>query len=286
MVVTYNRLDLLKELIQALRVQSQPLDQVIVVDNGSSDGTRAWLTELEPATFLIHLSETNAGGAGGFSKGLELAFDAGHSYAWLMDDDACPEPEAHRALHDALEYLSETKQRVAFLSSRVIDEGGRTIATHNAAGATPPLDGSDTLGKIYPTCRGSFVGAFIVLEVARDTFLPIADFFIYHDDAEYTARLTKFGGGFLVDASRIRHPDKVSNGDMGARLLYDLRNRIWIRRNVFLGSEALRAELTDSLVRYIAVRGKSSDSKRLFVASVLKAVWQGVAKRPSRVWPS
>lgn len=37
--VTYNRLSLLKECIQALIAQTYPLDKIIVVNNSSTDGT-------------------------------------------------------------------------------------------------------------------------------------------------------------------------------------------------------------------------------------------------------
>ncbi|MBK8785130.1 MAG: glycosyltransferase [Chitinophagaceae bacterium] len=42
-VVTYNRLALLSECITALRNQSRPLDGILVINNGSTDGTEEWL---------------------------------------------------------------------------------------------------------------------------------------------------------------------------------------------------------------------------------------------------
>lgn len=42
-VVTYNRLALLSECIAALRNQTRPLDGILVINNGSTDGTEAWL---------------------------------------------------------------------------------------------------------------------------------------------------------------------------------------------------------------------------------------------------
>ena len=38
-VVTYNRLDLLKECVQAIRKQSYPVSHFFIIDNCSTDGT-------------------------------------------------------------------------------------------------------------------------------------------------------------------------------------------------------------------------------------------------------
>lgn len=62
-VVTYNRLELLKRNLSCLRRQTVPLTTLVVVDNGSTDGTGAWLDEQEDVK-TIH--QTNVGGAGGF----------------------------------------------------------------------------------------------------------------------------------------------------------------------------------------------------------------------------
>lgn len=62
-VVTFNRITLLKECIEALRKQSYADFSIIVVDNGSTDGTNLWLSEQGD---LIVVKQENLGGAGGF----------------------------------------------------------------------------------------------------------------------------------------------------------------------------------------------------------------------------
>ncbi len=42
-VVTYNRLELLKECIEAVLSQTHKPDAIIVIDNGSTDSTPEWL---------------------------------------------------------------------------------------------------------------------------------------------------------------------------------------------------------------------------------------------------
>ncbi len=68
-VVTFNRLDMLRR--QLARLAEIPeLDEVLVVDNASTDGTGEWL-RTQPVHRRSSLTE-NTGGAGGFSHGLEL----------------------------------------------------------------------------------------------------------------------------------------------------------------------------------------------------------------------
>ncbi|WP_295266446.1 glycosyltransferase, partial [Veillonella sp.] len=87
-VVTYNRLELLKECIQALQSQSLALD-ILVVDNNSNDGTRGYIEKLALTNKNIIYKNTgeNLGGAGGFNFGLKIAAKMDYEYVWIMDDD-------------------------------------------------------------------------------------------------------------------------------------------------------------------------------------------------------
>ena len=71
-VVTYNRLDLLKECLQAVEQQTFPCHRIIVVDNCSTDGTCEFLQQYctRPQYHIIR-TEKNIGGAGGFSIGIK-----------------------------------------------------------------------------------------------------------------------------------------------------------------------------------------------------------------------
>nr|MCR5545643.1 glycosyltransferase [Lachnospiraceae bacterium] len=76
-VVTYNRLELLKENIEALRHQSVPDLSILVVNNASTDGTKEYLDEVANNQIgVLHLEE-NMGGAGGFYYGMKKAYKEG-----------------------------------------------------------------------------------------------------------------------------------------------------------------------------------------------------------------
>ena len=95
-VVTYNRLSLLKESINALLNQTHPLNKIVIVDNHSTDGTSDYLANLakENSIFQIVTMEQNVGGSGGFSEGVKQAAYAHADWMWLMDDDTIPQEDA------------------------------------------------------------------------------------------------------------------------------------------------------------------------------------------------
>lgn len=97
-LVAFNREKLLREALEALAAQRRPVDRLVVVDNASSDGSRAVAEELleawgERARFIP--LEENTGGAGGFAVGIAAALtEQDVDWVWVMDDDTVPGPEA------------------------------------------------------------------------------------------------------------------------------------------------------------------------------------------------
>ena len=85
-VVTFNRRELLKRNIECLR-RNKPVSSILVVNNGSTDGTKEWLDEQQDLS-VIH--QANVGGSGGFYTGIEHAYQSGADWIWCMDDDVFP----------------------------------------------------------------------------------------------------------------------------------------------------------------------------------------------------
>ena len=97
-VVTYNRLEQLQRTIAALLSQhGAAFEQILVVDNCSTDGTAPWLASQARGEerLVIETLPVNAGGAGGFAHGMRIAherFDP--DWIVVMDDDARPHSDA------------------------------------------------------------------------------------------------------------------------------------------------------------------------------------------------
>lgn len=269
-VVTYNRLDMLKETIKALQSQTL-IPQIIVVNNGSTDGTADFLNSLDNQ--LIVISQENTGGAGGFFTGMKYACENNYDFVWVMDDDVIPAPDALEILLKDY-YLLSDKENIGFLCSNVISETGKN-ANVPAIDLTPNSTGYSDWGKYLDHCivrveSATFVSVFVPSEVIKKVGLPIKDFFIWGDDTEFTKRIiSHFYKAFLSGKSKIIHR-RVG----GALFIKDFtdRNRIlmyekYIRNNFY--NERKYSSLR-RLISYIVSNLKIA-SKMLWSGNLLKA---------------
>ncbi|WAP59466.1 glycosyltransferase family 2 protein [Streptomyces sp. S465] len=283
LVVSHNRCDLLRKCLSALLAQTRPLDEILVVDNDSSDGSADMVRREFPSVTVVR-SPTNIGGAGGFSLGVDTLLGHGHSFAWLMDDDAEPREDA---LEPLLSAMHATGDKPGFVASTVLAPDGTKIPSHiplripvaeNHGLPTPP----DT----YPAAHSTFVGVLINLETAGSTYLPIADFFIWWDDSEYTSRLQTLAGGLASTTSVVVHPNKPEWKDLGPRLRFDVRNRIWILKHRRLASARGRERAAEAFWTGIWAQAKNARRKDLFVRYLVQGLWEGVFTRPRPVLPA
>ena len=102
-IVTYNRLELLKECIHAVLNQEKQLCDLVIVDNASTDGTNDYLQTISMDCERINCFrlDQNTGGAGGFYYGIRKGVEMGYEYIWIMDDDTIPDPECLYQLMEA-----------------------------------------------------------------------------------------------------------------------------------------------------------------------------------------
>ena len=88
--VAYNSGDLLLQQMEALLRQTRPLQEIIVVDNASSDGTSALVAERFPQVTFLRMAE-NLGVGAGFAAGLRYAaLEKRHDWVWTFDQDSVP----------------------------------------------------------------------------------------------------------------------------------------------------------------------------------------------------
>lgn len=281
-VVSYNRLDLLKKCLAALEGQTRPLDEIIVVDNGSSDGSADYVANAHPGVTLFRTGE-NLGGAGGFAWGLEIAIAHGHRGAWLMDDDAEAELDA---LAPIVGLFDECEPAPAFVASIV------TAGRDNFNRRNPPVVSTDAEKQVLANRLGgiavdtaTFVGVMINLEEAARTHLPLMDFFIWLDDSEYTRRISAGRFAIALPASMINHPDnKPVSNDMGGRLFYFLRNYTWYIR---ARKESRGKNLLDTIGLFIHAFRQFfvAADKKLWLSCVVRGFGQGALRRPTHQQP-
>src|SRR6476469_272149 len=221
-VVTFNRRELLLESLDAIDAQARRPDAVIVIDNASTDGTAVALRDR--AGIELYVLDRNTGGAGVFAYGIAAALRAGAGLIWLMDDDTIPEPDALAALLDAR--TNYRGPRPALVASRVVWTDGRD---HPMNTPRTRHTGSEPAGST--TIRSaSFVSVLIDADVVRERVLPVADYFLWNDDFEFTTRLLRGNVGLLCPASVVVHKTRTfgsTDVDPGGRFFYEVRNKIW-----------------------------------------------------------
>jgi GT2 family glycosyltransferase len=182
-VVTYNRLELLKHGIECLRRQKR-LTEIIVVDNGATDGTHEWL-DAQEGLHVIH--QENVGGSGGFYTGIDAAYKQGADWIWCMDDDVFPR-------EDCLENLLANIGDAAILSPRRIMDG--KVFTHefchyDFANPLASMHGKKLRGDETENTEivgADFEGPFISRRVVEKIGLPNRELFIFCDDTDYCLR--------------------------------------------------------------------------------------------------
>lgn len=232
-VVTYNRRALLKECLGALAQQTRAPERIVVVDNASTDGTADMVRSEHPEVELLALA-TNQGGAGGFHEGLKAAHAAGADWIWLMDDDTIPTPDALAQLLRAPEAM-DGLPTPALLASKVIWTDGSLHPMNH------PGFERDRTERFVLSCEHGFLpiraSTFVSLLVHRGAIdehgLPHKHFFIWSDDIEYTARITRRRAGYLVPDSVVLHKTKTAYTavtDTGGRFYYHVRNSLYMLR--------------------------------------------------------
>jgi GT2 family glycosyltransferase len=233
-VVTWNRRELLQESLAAVHGQSLAPAAIVVVDNASTDGTAELLDSAYAGGLgldVVHLRE-NTGGAGGFAVGVERALVHHPDLVWLLDDDTVPTPTAAEELVRAWqEYPGD---RPAVLASKVVWTDGRDHPM-NTPRQKPGASAAETsaaarVGAV-PIRSASFVSLMCDAGRVRERGLPVADYFLWNDDFEYSTRLVRGGVGLYCPASVVVHKTKVfgsTDADPGERFFFEVRNKIWM----------------------------------------------------------
>ncbi|MCD0486953.1 glycosyltransferase family 2 protein [Pedobacter sp. MC2016-14] len=191
LIVTNNRLALLKEAVFAVKIQQYPLLNIIVVNNGSTDGTEAWLNE-QQGLLVIH--QENSGGSGGFYTGIKKAAELNADWVWVMDDDTICFPDT---LSNLVKKTSLPKKPVGFIGSKCIWTD-RSPHLMNIPEIKPAFNTKIPFNfydeqDILLVENSSFVSLLINIATIRAVGLPYREFFIWGDDQEYTRRITKAG---------------------------------------------------------------------------------------------
>ena len=118
-VPNWNGRHLLPECLEALAAQTMPA-LVVVVDNGSGDGSAELVRSQHPDVMLIEL-ERNHGFAGGVNRGIQAAVAGGAEFVALLNNDA----RADESWLERLVSAMRAHDDVGIVTSKVYQGDGR-----------------------------------------------------------------------------------------------------------------------------------------------------------------
>ena len=205
--MAYNEAHVLPRQMDAILRQTRRLQEIIVVDNGSSDGVRAMLAGRYPQVTVLTLRE-NLGVGGALAAGMAYAaLEKRYDWVWTFDADSVPEAGTLEVLLDGIEGGSNGNSTVGIAAPLLVHRETNQCY--------PPLLWRD--GFVKPSTDllqqpigyvdlvfGS--GCLVRRDVVEKIGLPRADFFMDFIDFEYCLRARSHGYKVaVVTGSQLAH---------------------------------------------------------------------------------
>jgi rhamnopyranosyl-N-acetylglucosaminyl-diphospho-decaprenol beta-1,3/1,4-galactofuranosyltransferase len=272
--VTFNRRDLLRNCLHSLQNGTKAPDEIFIINNASSDGTREMLESEFPHLPALHLPQ-NEGASRGYFEGFKYGFENGFDFVWVVDDEGWAEP-------DCLQKLLEQARPDTVVMPLKKDSNGHSYGFHawrrrqvdvvqeviarSASEGGGPVTGADFLFD--------FTSTLVPRELIAKAGLPNKGFFIWFDDFEYSFRI-KARGGRIVNV-----PGTVFYHDFG-------QNRRQVR---FLGRTSFRSDQPAWKTYYgarnplytLMRRRRRADEIALFLAVQLRLMLMDIAYESDR----
>jgi len=202
-----------------------PERNIIIVDNGSGDGSVDYVRGLFPEAHILELP-SNRGYAGGNNAGIRRALSMGAEFVFVLNNDVCVEPGCLRKLHKALRVRPS-----AGFACPVLLEG-------DPPRAVPPreLDWRryfTVKGRHVPTAvtRIDYAPGAAVL-MGRQVFERVGFFdeglYLYCEDVDLSLRAGAVGcEAVCVPQARARHSGQATSGPKSpVHLYYGFRNML------------------------------------------------------------
>lgn len=196
--------------LASLQRQDYPNFNLLVVDNGSTDGSVDQIKKAMPSVELLQTG-ANLGFGGGCNAGMRLALARGADYIWLINSDATVDSNALSALVRVAEQTP-----VLGAVGSVLYEADQHDRVQLWGGGAVNLWLGRSQHRISPGSLDFISGASVLLR--RTTLEEVGlfdqtNFFMYWEDTDLGFRLRKAGWLLAVaDDSRVWHKQSASVG--------------------------------------------------------------------------
>jgi GT2 family glycosyltransferase len=226
-IVTFNRCDELVKTISAIQNQGILENDIIVINNNSSDNTKNILDSNFKKIQSIHLNE-NIASAGGFSKGMQTAFEKGYDWIWLFNDDSRP---VEGSLQSILEHLNSDKIQIGLLKIANKDENNKAVLLY-WKGVRKPVS-VDVSNEIVKTDLITFDGCIISKKTIEKIGYCDPLYFMGTYEFDYCLKAKDAGIGVYTLPNGLIEDGKLGgkNGTPPWRQYYNTRNHLWLALN-------------------------------------------------------
>ena len=291
-IVTYNRVELLKECVQAVTQQTLQVNKIIIINNNSTDDTHQYLKSISNNdNFLIINLEENIGGAGGFKEGIKHAVAEKADWTWIMDDDTIPTPTALEELVKP----TTLNDKIGFVCSKAVWTDGM-VHKMNVPDFSPnkrvklPLNYYTYAANVLLISGASFVSLLVSTEAVKKVGLPIGEFFIWGDDSEFTSRMIKEGyiGLYAADSIVVHKTPENYLSDLLTtpinaiwKFKYGIRNQVYLRKRKKKNSFLFLFSALNSYRKDIRYHNRRKDEHRNKIKKMVRqAYWEGLRFSP------
>ena len=235
-ILNWNGINDTIECIESVLKIDYPNFDIVVVDNGSSDGSGRMIRDRFDQIHLIE-NDSNLGYAEGNNVGIRHALKNGAECVWLLNNDTVVDKNALIAMID----LAERNREIGILGSKIyyFDQpdtiwfAGATIDWRRAVSAHIGRLEKDT-GQ-YETDkevdRVTGCSMLIRREVFENVGLFDENFFLYDEEVDLCVRARKKGyRNYYVPKSIVYHKISASTGESSAPVYayYDTRNFLYL----------------------------------------------------------
>jgi len=229
-IPNWNGLAHLPECIGALRAQTFADFEVVVVDNGSADGSVPWLRDNAPEVRVVERPD-NGGFAAAVNAGIRAAAP-GTEYVALLNNDTAVDPRWLEELVSALDrtgYDTAASLMVFYDAPEIVNAAGDDYWVGGFVGRNrglrQPVKEFQEVVRVLGACAGA---ALYRARLFDEIGLFDEDFFLIHEDTDFNLRALIAGKRCLYVPSAVvrhKHSATISAQPAWPMLRYEVRNR-------------------------------------------------------------
>lgn len=246
-LINWNSYDLTRDTLNSFRKVTYLDLDIIVVDNGSTDGSGDRL-EVEFPELIMIKSSSNTGFTGGNNIGFQYAIAQGYPYAMMLNNDV----EVESDFLEPLVYALDENKRLGAVQPLIYFHHDKEViwnagsVRNSWTGETITLDYNvrdSGLERRWIRKQVDWLTGCALLvrtDILKEIGLLKEDFFIYYEDVELSFRIRKAGFDLSYEPSSViyhkagmssKTAEKGAEGYLNPTVHYfNARNRIWILR--------------------------------------------------------